>query len=59
MHLMVRSDVLLRSAAERERAATLARSEATVLRASAGAAGIAHAAVRPVLSRAVTRAALL
>ena len=40
------SDVLLRSGAELERAAALARSEATVLRASAAAAGIAHAAVR-------------
>ena len=43
---MERSDVLLRPGAESDRAAALARSEVTVLRASAAAAGVAHAAVR-------------
>ncbi len=44
--LLCRSDVLLQHRAEEERAALLRRSEATVLRASAAAAGIADAAVR-------------
>ncbi len=44
--LLPRSDVLLQHRAEEERAALLRRSEATVLRASAAAAGIADAAVR-------------